>query len=122
MVYKESQEQIALLRWFKLQYPEIGDLLIGYPAGVNLAVMQRVRAKAMGLTAGVPDLQLLVPRFDKITAKVIPGLFIEMKSPKGKVSKIQKEFHDKLHAQNYTIVISYSAEEAQNEIKKYLKT
>ena len=121
MIYRESLSQTSLLRWFKLQYPEIKSLLIGYPAGVNLGVMQRVRAKAMGLTAGVPDLQLLVPRFDKESNKYIPGLFIEMKAPQGKVSKIQKDFHDKLRAQNYTIVISYSSEEAMKEIKEYLK-
>ena len=122
MKYTESLEQILLLKWFKMQYPEISDLLIGYPAGVNLGLMQRVRAKAMGLTAGVPDLQLLVPRFDKVTNKVIPGLFIEMKSEKGKLSLTQKVFHDKLRSQNYTIVIAYSSDEAQKEIKKYLHT
>ncbi len=120
MRHIESLEQITLLKWFKLQYPEISNLLIGYTAGVNLGLMQRVRAKAMGLTAGVPDLQLLVPTFDKSTGKVIPGLFIEMKSKKGRLSPIQKDFHEKLRLYNYTIVISYSSEEAIEEIKKYL--
>jgi hypothetical protein len=121
MKYSESLEQISLLKWFKMQYPEISDLLIGYPAGVNLGLMQRVRAKAMGLTAGVPDLQLLVPTFDKSTGKVIPGLFIEMKSEKGRLSPIQKSFHEKLRLYNYTIVISYSSAEAISAIRSYLE-
>ena len=130
MKHEESLSQIALLKWFQLRYPTLEGLLVGYPAGVYLGITQRIRMKAMGLTPGFPDLMLLVPRYyeiyhpgspPKVERHFIPGMFIEMKSAKGKVSKIQKEYHEKLRSQNYTIVIPYSFEEGQKEIKKYLE-
>jgi len=135
--HEESLSQIALLKWFKLRYPALEGLLVGYPAGVYLGMTQRVRMKAMGLTPGFPDLMLLFPKKrERILASHLcgedspyktrvttytPGLFIEMKSKKGKVSKVQKEYHKKLSDQGYTIVISYSFEEGKEEIKKYLE-
>lgn len=116
--YKESISQIHLLRWFRLQYPDIADLLIGYPAGNNLNLLTAVRMKAMGLRVGMPDLHLLVPRFEP---KFIPGLLIEMKSERGRLSKAQNEFHDKLISQHYTIVTCYSFDEAKHQIQTYLK-
>ena len=130
--HEESLSQIALIAWFKLRYPTLEGLLVGYPAGVYLGIKQRVRMKAMGLTPGFPDLMLLFPKIIrdelfpneccyKYRATFIPGMFIEMKSAKGKVSKVQKEYHKKLADQGYTIVIPYSFEEAKDEIKKYLE-
>ena len=133
MQYKESLSQIALLKWFKLQYPQYEDLLVGYPSGTYLGLQAAVRMKAMGLRAGMPDLQLLVPKMVRRTMKphpeaeplesinFIPGLFVEMKSETGKLSAIQRSFHEKLRVHNYTIVTCYSCEEAQEEIRSYLK-
>lgn len=132
MKHEESLMQMEVLRWFKLQYPHLARLLIGYPAGINLGVTARMRMKAMGLTAGVPDLQLLLPRIYplKLLAesgmyfinekRFCPGLFIELKTEDGKLSQIQKEYHEILRSQRYTIVTCYSFEEAVVEIKKYL--
>jgi hypothetical protein len=131
-VYKESNSQIQLLRWFRLQYPDLADLLVGYPAGNKMNLLTAVRMKAMGLRPGMPDLQLLIPKiyyktlapsgmyFIKETT-FCPGMFIEMKSERGKLSKLQKEFHNKLRTLHYTIVTCYSFEEAKCEIQKYLK-
>lgn len=115
MKYQESADQIALVRWFKIQYPAFKDLLVSYPAGLNLGVTQRVRARAMGLKAGMPDLQLLIP------TKHSPGLFIEMKTKKGTLSDVQKEFHEILLSQNYTITVCKGFEEGMAAIKNYLK-
>lgn len=137
MKHEESLSQIALLQWFKLRYPTLGGLLVGYPAGVYLGMTQRVRMKAMGLTPGFPDLMLLVPKkrerilpshlcgedspYKTRVTTYTPGLMIEMKSAKGKVSQVQKEYHAKLAEQNYTIVICYSFESAQEKIRSYLE-
>lgn len=131
MKHEESLNQILVLKWFKIQYPHLDGLLVGSPAGVNLGLIQRIRLKAMGLMPGFPDLQLLVPRPTKeshvsggltfYSTDWTHGLFIEMKSKGGKVSPVQKKYHDKLAVQNYTIVVCYSFEEAKDEIKKYLE-
>lgn len=132
MKYEESLSQIALLKWFKMQYPEIKDLLVGYPAGLNLSMTARVRMRAMGLTAGMPDLQLLVPRIYPLKLldedgklamnekRFSCGLFIEMKRKNGKVSPVQEAFHRQLEEQFYTITVCYSFEEAQLAIRNYL--
>lgn len=102
-----------------MQYPELSDLLVSYPAGMNLSLSQRIRAKAMGLKAGVPDLILFFPKI--INNKFFPCLFIEMKSEKGKLSEVQRQYHRKLKDMGYTIVISYSCEDAMKSIKSYLE-
>lgn len=117
--HEETENQIALVRWFRLQYPELGDLLVSYPAGMNLSLSQRIRARNMGLKAGVPDLILFVPKI--IKNKFFPCLFIEMKAEKGRLSEVQKDYHRKLKNHGYTIVISYSCEEAMEKIKSYLE-
>lgn len=122
--HEESLIQIAVLRWFKLQYPELDGLLVGYTAGINLGITARMRAKAMGLRAGMPDLQLYVPMTYPMSAPIegfSAGLMIELKTKVGKISAIQREYHLKLRSQFYTIVICYSLEEAQFYIKEYLE-
>lgn len=118
MKYEESASQIQLVRWFKMQYPQYADLLVSYPAGLNLTVSQRVRAKSMGLKAGVPDLILFVPMLkDEVFH---PCLFIEMKTESGRLSEVQRHFHCQLRKLGYTIVVCHSASEGMDEIKKYL--
>lgn len=119
MKYEESLSQIALIKWFRLQYPELQDLLVSYPAGLNLEIGQRIRAKNMGLKAGVPDLILFVPKL--IKDKFYPCLFIEMKRSDGRLSAVQKAYHHLLKSQGYTIVVCYSFDEARQKITSYLK-
>lgn len=89
--------------------------------------------RRMGCKAGVPDLQLMVPRIWPLKVedengrlqlndkRFSPGLFIEMKDEEGTLSKIQKEFHELLLSQDYTIVTCYSFEEGKDAITDYLK-
>ena len=114
MRHEESLIQMAVIRWYRLQYPHLEGLLVGYPAGIHLGMTARVRAKAMGLKAGMPDLMLFVPR------KESHGLFLELKTQTGKLSKVQKEYHETLRSQLYTIVTCHSFEEAIDEIRRYL--
>lgn len=87
----------------------------------------------MGCKAGVPDLQLMIPRIWPLKLlsesgmyvinekRFSPGLFIEMKDEKGVLSKVQKEFHQLLLSQDYTIVTAYSFDEGKKAILDYLK-
>jgi hypothetical protein len=118
--HEESALQAAILKWFSAQYPYLEGLLVGYPGGINLDLKTRVRMKAMGLTAGFPDLQLLVPGSFITEEDIVYGLFIELKTKKGVVSDCQKDYHEKLRLQNYTVIISRSFEEATEYIKWYL--
>ena len=79
----EHDEQIAVVKWFKIQYPNISKCLIAIPNAQGLA---KTRLDAMrmwkklereGAKKGVSDLFLAVPK------NGYSGLWIEMKD-KGK--------------------------------------
>lgn len=82
----EQEEQIALLnlvRWHGLRYPDM-QRLFHCPNGVNSSKAVGGILRAMGLTAGVSDLLLLVPRRGYF------GLAMEMKAP-GKLGELRDD-------------------------------
>lgn len=116
MRHIEDTEQITLVRWAELQmgkYPEL-DMLFHIPNGGKRDAREAARFKQMGVKAGVPDLFLAVPRGG------FHGLFIEMKSPDGKVAEHQKKWLGKLAKRGYDTAVCYSFEEAQNKITEYI--
>ena len=76
--------------------------------------------KLMGTKAGFPDLFIFIPKGG------YHGLFIELKTPKGKtrqagkVSDNQEMMINRLNAVGYKVVVAYGAIEAIDEIKAYL--
>ena len=78
----ESTEQQALIQWFNIQYPKYR--LISVPNGQMIGGRNKFalikKYKAEGLTLGVSDLFLCVPR------NSYSGLWLEMKA-KGKGEK-----------------------------------
>lgn len=118
MKFIEAAHQAALVKWFKMQYPDYEDLLIHIPNGQNVGPRQGARLKNQGLVAGVPDLMLLVPR--KIAKKWIHGLFIEMKAARGKVQQSQQKMHSLLREQRFQVNVCYGWEEASLVIRGYL--
>ncbi len=71
----ESTEQIAVVEWFRLQYPKYR--LISVPNGQMIGGKNKyaliAKYKAEGLTSGVSDLFLCVPK------NGYGGLWLEMK-------------------------------------------
>ena len=75
----EDQEQIALISWaHKVKYGNgrLSDYLIHIPNGGSRNVIEASKFKKMGVKAGVPDLQLLIPN------GLIHGLWIETQATK----------------------------------------
>jgi VRR-NUC domain-containing protein len=68
------------------------------------------RAKACGMTAGTPDLRVMLPRGDV--------LFIELKLEKGRLSDSQKAWHKRAEElrQDVIIVFADTPQEAWTEI------
>lgn len=110
----ESQIQIACVRWFRYQYPKYARCLYSIPNGGNRNTITGAILKEEGALAGVADLQLAVAN------RFYHGLYIEMKQPKGKQSKSQKEFQLTVEQQGYKYVICYSLDEFMNVIYTYL--
>lgn len=71
-------------------------------------------AVAEGLTAGAADLALLVAR------KGYHGMFIEMKTAKGRQSDRQKTWQSHVEGQGYKYVICRSFDEFREAVNGYL--
>ena len=113
----ESAEQQALVRWAALnenRYPGL-EMLYAIPNGGHRHVATAVRLKAEGVKAGVPDLCLPVARCG------YHGLYIEMKSEKGKLTQLQKRWIEKLNEQTHLAVVCKGFEEARDVIVDYLQ-
>lgn len=114
--HTEHQHQCALIQWAEgkaKRYPEVG-MLFAIPNGGARHIAVARKLKAEGVRAGVPDLFLPVPRGG------YGGLFIEMKSPKGKVTKEQAWWEQKLVMYNFHHETCFNWVEAALIICAYL--
>ena len=93
--HDESNLQMACVRWFRLQYPEMAGLLFAVPNGSKRGRVTAAILKAEGALAGVSDLLFLMP------AGTCPYLCIEMKTKTGRQSPAQKEFPSKTRAAQF---------------------
>lgn len=114
----EDNLQIACINWFKYQYPN--TLITSFPAGYVFAGTQQQRKRTgkrmndMGYRKGIPDLFIIHPnnRFH--------GLFIELKTEKGNVSKEQKEMLKRLDELGYFTSICRSLDDFMFTVNSYL--
>jgi len=110
----EHQEQVAVVEWFRAQYPLLKMALFAIPNGGLRHIRVAMTLKKEGVISGVSDLFLMVPR------GTFHGLFIEMKTKKGKLSENQKEFIKIAINMGYQVIVGYGFEDAKNKIQKYL--
>lgn len=113
----EFEEQAAIVKWARLmavQYPEL-KLLNASANGVRLTKAQAGKAKAAGMVAGWPDLNLPVPRGG------FYGMYIELKIGNRKPKPHQEEILKALAAQGYCCQAIWGAEVAINFIEEYLE-
>jgi len=119
MKHLEAIYQQQVVEWSKwaykcnpIAYPNL-DLLHCSLNGVKLTKTQSGIAKGQGMLSGVPDLFLPVPRQN------YHGLYIEMKSQKGRVTENQEWFLSKTEGLGYKTAVCYSANEAIKTIQDY---
>lgn len=113
----EDQEQMTVMSWAhrtKFKDGRLSDYLFHIPNGGSRNIIEATKLKKMGVKAGVPDLQLIVPNGE------IHGLWIELKAQKGKLQPSQQIMIQRLEAQGYMCKVCFGADEAISEIKKYL--
>jgi hypothetical protein len=105
----ESQEQIGLVQWFRLKFPNV--LIYHIPNGGQRNIRTGIRFKSEGVVAGIPDLH--IPDW---------SLWIEMKRKDGgTVSYEQKKIHTYLKGIGHTVIIGNGAEDASRKILEFLK-
>ena len=122
----EAWEQVELFRFlskFESRYPDLewvhssgNGIFTGYDAGAKRRAANTVRG---GLRAGVWDIFVPCPR------PVAPGLsahgmYIEMKTEKGKLSIDQERFGIRMKRAGYVCVVARSWHEAARAILEYL--
>lgn len=92
----------------------MSNLLFSIPNGSNKNPRQANLFKRTGLTSGVADLMLAVPK------QGYHGMFIEMKSEEGVLSKNQKVWSEEIINQGYYFVVCRSLTSFVLEITNYL--
>lgn len=104
----EHAEQVAFIRWFRIQYR--GVRLFSIPNASLRSVGMAAFLKSEGMSAGAPDLH--IPAFD---------LYIEFKRVKGSViSPAQKEWADYLLQIGKKHFFAYGCNDAINKLKEVL--
>lgn len=116
MKQTEHYEQVKLFQWAKAQSGKYAPLsmMFAIPNGGQRNIVTATKLKAEGVKSGIPDIFLAYPSLHA------HGLFIEMKSPKGKVSTNQREWIGALSASGYMCIVCYSFDEAKRVICGYL--
>lgn len=118
----EHEIQSRCVRWFRQHYPQKARLLFAIPNGADLGGKDRIaRAKnwgkleAEGAVKGAADLFLAIP------SGSLSGLFVEMKTPKGRQSLDQKQFEMAVIYGGYGYALPRSFEEFERVIRRYLE-
>lgn len=121
----EEQHQVAFVTWFRKQYPQYAKLLTLGSFGENIGERRMARLKQMGLTPGFPDLFLAIPKaVRKRNGQILAffcGLYIEMKTKRGKVTEVQKEMHTMLLENGFVVHIARDWEQACEYVRSYLR-
>jgi len=108
----EHAEQVKLVQRVRAFYPDV--LIAAIPNGGDRSASERVRLHGEGVLAGMPDLCVLW------RSKGFGGLFVEMKTKVGVVSKEQGCIAKQLNSEGYLCVIARSAAEGFKIIEEYL--
>lgn len=109
----ETQEQKQLIQWCRTD-PRF-QFLFHIPNESVGGQGWMVRNRQMGVRAGVPDLFYPVP------AQGYHGLFIEMKTEKGRLDPKQKRWIEILEAFGYKCVVAHGWEKARDALLEYVK-
>jgi hypothetical protein len=119
--FSEHELQVSFVTWFRNRYRQHAERLFAIPNGAALSGDRIARAKqwqrlqAEGALPGVADLFLAVPSGE------LAGLWIEMKTQKGRQSDAQKRFEMNMIAAGFGYAMPRSREEFQKVITSYLE-
>ena len=112
----ESQEQAALISWWRMASPVLAPnvILCAIPNGGARDAITGARMKKECVVKGMPDLLLCCARCGR------HGLFVEMKARRGRVSEAQHDLFPLLEAQGYGVAVCFGWLEAKQAIEDYL--
>lgn len=109
----EHQIQVACVNYFRLRWRNA--IIFAIPNGGQRNIKVACKLKAEGVLAGVPDLQIPIPR------NGYNGLFIEMKAgKKGRVSDEQKDVMQRLTDNGYLCKVCRCFDDFQKVVDEYM--
>lgn len=108
--YRATEEDLIQIAYFdliKTYRPKYEDLYMVYsiPNGLKLHPLTAQKAVDSGLTKGIWDINIDVPR------GTYHGARIEVKTTKGYLTPDQKRYKDRYNANNYLAVVCRSTDE-----------
>lgn len=114
----EAQHQSHVIKWsqqpsVRSKWPELA-LLYHIPNGGTRDAVEAKHLKLQGVKRGVPDLHLPVPR------GAYHGLYLEMKTEKGRTSSEQDWWGQQLSRQGYLWEVCYGWQMAVGALERYL--
>ena len=109
----EQNLQEAVVTYIRLKYK--GVLFCASAGGLRTSISQAAAMKRAGYVKGVPDFQIMEGRHGYL------GLFIELKTKKGKLSTYQKKWINNLNDKGYMAKCCYGLDQAIDLIDWYLK-
>ncbi len=110
----EDIEQVNLMAWLSYNHSDIYEDTIHIANQRQTTQQQGRLLKRMGVKKGVSDIFIAVPMNGR------GGLWIELKSTKGKPSQEQKVFVARMIRRGYDAAIVYGCEAAKEVILAYL--
>lgn len=112
---EEHKIQASCVRWFRLQYPQLRNILFAIPNAARRSARNGAYMKEEGMLAGVSDLILLKSN------RFYGALCIEMKRPGEYQKPIQKEWQKAVESVGNKYVVCRSLEEFIAVVTDYLK-
>ena len=112
--HKIQASAIKALAFLETALPELA-LLHAIPNGGARDEITGAMLKREGVKRGIPDLHLPVARHG------FHSLYIEVKTPKGALSKVQREMIEKLQAAGNAVYICRSATDIVQTVRDYLE-
>ena len=110
----EHKMQCACVKWFRLEYPKLKDMLFAVPNAARRSARNGKYMKDEGMLPGVADLILLKSN------RFYGALCVEMKKPDKYQRPVQKEWQKECEAAGNKYVVCRSLDEFMKVVTDYL--
>jgi len=115
----EHEVHASIVQWLEFALPP-GSIFHHSPNEGRHHVRYRMKLKKMGLCAGWPDLELLVP-IDYWFNPAWGPLYMEVKNEKGKLTKNQKQVLELLDKAGGHVSVVRSIDDASNFLSQFVE-
>lgn len=107
--------------WVDCALPQdTAESIFAIPNGGHRDIRTAVRLKREGVKAGVSDIEVAIPRPRPEGGEMYHGMFLEIKTEKGRLSPAQTAFLARQARLGYSAVVAHGVREAIDAIAGYL--